>query len=253
MRLEEDDMPDHRLAIVTGTSSGIGQEVATQLLARGWDVIGIARRPATQSTSRYTHLSLDLGAVAELVGALDAATGQQVRDSSLKRVALVNNAADVALLGQVDRLDPAAMLMAHAVNTVAPVTLMGWVLRTAPPTASVRIVNVSSGAAVNGYPGLGAYGASKAALRMAGMVLAAELDLRPPRDVSILSYEPGIVETPMQTAVRSTSADTVPIVGMFQQFKAEGQLLPARLPAAEIVKYVEGNNHSRFSEKRIAP
>lgn len=253
MRLEEDDMPDHRLAIVTGTSSGIGQEVATQLLARGWNVIGIARRPATQSTSRYTHLSLDLGAVAELVGALDAAIGQRVRDSSLRRVALVNNAADVALLGQVDRLDPSAMLMAHAVNTVAPVALMGWVLRTAPPTASVRIVNVSSGAAVNGYPGLGAYGASKAALRMAGMVLAAELDLRPPRDVSILSYEPGIVETPMQTAVRSTSADTVPIVGMFQQFKAEGQLLPARLPAAEIVKYVEGNNHSRFSEKRIAP
>ena len=37
---------------------------------------------------------------------------------------------------------------------------------------------MSSGAGVEPFPGLGTYGSTKAALRLAGMVLAAELDMR---------------------------------------------------------------------------
>ena len=43
-------MPNRRLAIVTGTSSGIGEEVARQLLQRKWEVIGIARRAVAMDT-----------------------------------------------------------------------------------------------------------------------------------------------------------------------------------------------------------
>jgi len=75
-------------------------------------------------------------------------------------------------------LEPEGMLRAYAVNAVAPVLLMGWRLRTAPPTAPLRIVNLSSVAAVEPFPGLATYGSTKAALRLAGMVLAAELDMR---------------------------------------------------------------------------
>jgi benzil reductase ((S)-benzoin forming) len=209
-------MSDRRLAIVTGTSSGIGEMVARQLLERGWEVLGIARRPGALNLPRYTHSAIDLGDVTHLARTLESNLASRVRDLGLTRFALVNNAADVALLGQVDQLDPTGMLQAYAVNTVAPVLLMGWLLRTAPSTRPLRIVNVSSGAAVEPFPGLGAYGATKAALRLAGMVLAAELDMRAAggaaRDATIWSYEPGVVETPMQTAVRSSTADTVPIL-----------------------------------------
>jgi benzil reductase ((S)-benzoin forming) len=171
------------------------------------------------------------------------------------RVALVNNAADVALLGQVDQLKPEGMLQAYAVNTVAPVLLMGWILRTAPLNVPVRIVNVSSGAGVEAFPGLGAYGATKAALRLAGMVLAAELDMRAAagsaRDATVWSYEPGVVETPMQTAVRGSTAEVVPIVQVFQHLAAEGRLRPADVPAAEIVRHLEADGHPRFSEHRF--
>jgi benzil reductase ((S)-benzoin forming) len=167
----------------------------------------------------------------------------------------VNNAADVALLGQVDQLKPAGMLQAYAVNTVAPVLLMGWVLRTASPGTPVRIVNVSSGAGVEPIPGLGAYGSTKAALRLAGMVLAAELDLRSAggarRDATVWSYEPGVVETPMQEAVRTATAETVPIVQVFKNLSAQGQLRPAEVPATEIVSYVESDGHPGFSEQRF--
>lgn len=248
-------MPSTRLAIVTGTSSGIGAQLAQQLLARGWDVIGIARRNAGLKDRGYTHSSIDLQEVTQLRQALDTQLGSRLKAAGLTRLALVNNAADVALLGQVDQLDAAAMLRAYAVNTVAPVILIGWLLRTAPSTIPIRIVNVSSGAGVEAFPGLGAYGATKAALRMVGMVLGTELDMRSaggaPRDVTIWSYEPGVVETPMQAAVRSSSAETVPIVGVFHQLAAEGRVRPAAEPAGEILAYLETDGRPRFSEQRF--
>jgi len=248
-------MMHRRLAIVTGTSSGIGEKVARQLLQRGWEVIGIARRAVGMDNPRYAHYSLDLADVAQLTRRLETQVGSRVRDGGLTRLALVNNAADVALLGQVDQLEPNGMLQAYAVNTIAPVLLMGWVLRTAPPRIPVRIVNVSSGAAVEPLPGLGAYGNTKAALRLAGMVLAAELDLRAaggtPRDATVWSYEPGVVATPMQEAVRNATAETVPIVQVFKDLSAQGQLRLADLPATEIVSYLEADGHPRFSEQRF--
>lgn len=248
-------MPNRRLAIVTGTSSGIGDRVARQLLQRGWDVIGIARRAVVMDARGYTHFSLDLGDVARLTPGLEKQIGSRLRDRDLTRLALVNNAADLALLGQVDQLEPTGMLQAYAVNTVAPVLLMGWALRTAPPRVPVRIVNVSSGAGVEPFPGLGAYGNTKAALRLAGMVLAAELDMRAaagtPRDATVWSYEPGVVATPMQEAVRTATPETVPIVQIFKDLSAQGQLRPADAPATEIVSYLEADGHPRFSEQRF--
>ena len=248
-------MGARRLAIVTGTSSGIGEKIAEQLLQRGWEVVGIARRDGKIGAPGYAHHSMDLGNVDGLAASLETQLASRVRDPGLTRIALVNNAAEVALLGQVDQLKPAGMLEAYAINTVAPVVLMGWVLRTAAPRVPVRIVNVSSGAALEPFPGLGAYGATKAALRLAGMVLAAELDMRggsgAPRDATIWSYEPGVVATPMQDAVRGATADTVPIVQVFHDLAAHGQLRPADAPATEIVSYLEADGHPRFSEQRF--
>ena len=248
-------MPNRRLAIVTGTSSGIGEKVARQLLQRGWDVIGIARRAAPINSPSYTHCSLDLADVEQLTPSLERQVRPRLREGGVTRLGLVNNAADVALLGQVDQLEPGGMLQAYAINSVAPVLLIGWMLRTAAPGVPVRIVNVSSGAGVEPIPGLGAYGMTKAALRLAGMVLAAELDMRAAgeisRDATVWSYEPGVVATPMQQAVRTSTAETVPIVQVFKDLHAHGQLRAADLPATEIVSYLEADNHPRFSEQRF--
>jgi hypothetical protein len=90
---------------------------------------------------------------------------------------------------------------------------------------------------------------------MAGMVLASELDFRAAsgnsRDAAIWSYEPGVVATAMQEAVRTSSAETVPIVGLFQQLKEEGQLLHVSAPVGDIVAWLESDGHPTFSEKRF--
>jgi benzil reductase ((S)-benzoin forming) len=246
------------LAFVTGTSSGIGEAVARDLLGRGWHVVGVARRAAPITDPRYTHLQLDLNNLAMLASTLDTRLTPLVTDPAVTRLGLVNNAAMEALLGPVSRLNAAAMLEVYAVNTAAPVLLMGWFQRRARPGQPLRIVNVSTGAAVAPFPGCGAYGNTKAALRMAGMVLAAELGAAGSAtssepDTSILSFEPGVVDTPMQAMVRSSAVETLPIVQMFKDLAAAGALVPPAFPARAIADYLSTDGHPRWEEQRFSP
>jgi NAD(P)-dependent dehydrogenase (short-subunit alcohol dehydrogenase family) len=249
-------MADHRLAVVTGTSSGIGLATARALRDGGWHVVGIARREAPIDATGYEHIRADLRDVASLPKIVEPRLTAAMRDAAWRRVGLVNNAADSGLLGPVARLDLSRLPDVFAVNLSAPLWMIGALLRLAPREASVRIVNVSSGAAVRGVAGLAAYGSSKAALRMAGMVLAAEVDagvdsdLRG-RDVAVLSYEPGTVDTPMQANAREQSADVLPSVGMFVGFKKGDQLVPPEAPAREIVAFLERPAAPRFLERRL--
>lgn len=242
----------HPLAFVTGTSSGIGAALVHDLLERGWRVVGAARRLAPITHPHYTHFQLDLADLAALRIVLDTELAPLLADPAVSRVGLVNNAAKEGLLGPITRLDATALADIYAVNVTAPILLMGWFQRHAPPGRPLRIVNVSTGAAVMPIPGLGAYGSSKAALRMAGMILGAELDAdTAPPERTILSYEPGLVDTPMQTAVRTSSVEIVPSVQMFKEFQSSGALVAPARPAREIAEYLESDGHARWEERRL--
>lgn len=246
-----------QLALVTGTTSGIGLAVARQLLDSGWTVAGIARRAAEISHPLYHHIAADLAELSSSVASLEAAIQRLFGDHQpWQRVGLVNNAASADLLTSFEAIDPLALLRLYAVNTAAPVWLMGRVVRESPHEAVVRIVNVSSGAAVGVFPGLAAYGSSKAALRMAGMVAAAELasprrHQSAPSDVAILSFEPGIVDTPMQQVARGQPPEKFPSVHLFRDFAARGVLVPPEAPAAEIVAFLESDRQPGFAERRF--
>lgn len=242
------------LAIVTGTSTGIGAAVAAQLLASDWDVIGIARRPAAIEHARYRHLSTDLSDLDAASRLLEDQVVAPLADSARTRVALVNNAAWAGALGPLGNVSTGDLLKALTLNVATPLWLMGFVVRHAPEAATVRIVNVSSAAAVQPIPGLSAYCSSKAALRMAGMVFAQELEssrASTGRDVAILSYEPGVVDTEMQVEARSYSEREFPWVGLFKGFKDGGMLVPADAPAAGIVAFAASRGGPGFQERRL--
>jgi benzil reductase ((S)-benzoin forming) len=250
------DAHEQRWALVTGTTRGIGAAVAAQLLDGGWDVVGVARHAAAIEHPRYRHVALDLSDPSALEPAIERQLGPVLRDGRWRRVALVNNAAAGGALAPLERIDPVDHARVHAVNVVAAAWLMGFVLRCTDPGAALRIVNVSSGAAVRAFPGLGDYCGSKAALRMIGMAAAAELDspLRntpAPADTAILSYEPGTVDTAMQEGARQRPLADYPWGQLFRDFHASGSLAPPSAPAQEIVEFVEGDGHARFTERRL--
>jgi benzil reductase ((S)-benzoin forming) len=250
------DSQSARLVLVTGTTSGIGSALARLLLERSWAVVGVARRPAEIEHQRYRHLVLDLDDPTRAMTSFEQELGPLLADQHWQRIGLVNNAASADLLTSFEQIDPAALLRLYAINTAVPVWLMGFLVRRSPGGAVVRIVNVSSAAAVGAFPGLAAYGSSKAALRLAGMVLAAELAsplrrLPAPTDVAILSYEPGVVDTPMQDLVRSHAPENFPWVGMFHDFAAQGVLVQPEVPSAEIIAFLEAGAQPGFTERRL--
>lgn len=249
-------VPSAALAIVTGTSSGIGAAVASELLDRGWTVVGVARRPAAFDHARYRHVAADLADVRMLSTVFDVQVAPAIAGARWDRVGLVNNAARADLLMPLERVPAGDMLDMLALDVVAPAWLMGFVLRRTPSETTLRIVNVSSGAAVTAFPGLGAYCSSKAALRMAGQVLAAELDAPPPgtarrNDAAILSFQPGVVDTPMQTAARTEDLASFPWGQLFKDFHARGMLVPPERPAREIVEFLESGPQPRIVERRL--
>ena len=229
-------------ALVTGTSSGIGAAVASELLKRGWTVVGVSRRQA-KFGERYQHLALDLSDVAA-AAAIDKQLGARLGDGGWQRVGLVNNAA-VGLAGRVQGLDAGELARSFVLNTVMPLWLMGFVIKRSK--APVRVVNLSSGAAVRPFPGLAAYCAAKAGLHMAGASVAAE----DAPNLHILSYQPGVVDTEMQVATRSKSLEEFPWGTTFRQYHAEGRLVAPERPAAEIVEFLEAEGGERFAEKRL--
>lgn len=248
--------PTTHLALITGTSSGIGAALAHELLERGWSVVGMARRAAAIAHPAYRHLVLDLSKVRALTDALDHQLGEVVARPAVTRLALINNAADVGLLGTIAELDAAALVNVYAVNVAAPIALSGWLLRRGNPSAAFRIVDVSTGAARNPYPGLGAYGGSKAALRLSGMILAEELDDAeqsgaPARDVAILSYEPGVVDTEMQQDLRETTLEVLPMREYFAELDRDGRLVPPSAPAGEIADFLMEDGVPRYSARRL--
>ena len=247
------ETPD-KLAVVTGTSGGIGAAVALQLVSRGWQVVGIARRTA-QFGVAYTHIATDLADVPSATRAIES-IAQPLLYERWSRIGLVNNAASPDLLGIGESVDAAALARVYAVNTVMPVWLMGFMARNRRGDGPLRIVNVSSAASARPTPGLVAYGGSKAALRMSAMTLVTEWQStvphapRRPR-IAVRSYEPGVVDTDMQRLARSLTPDTLPWNGMFHDFVRRGIVVDAKAPAGEIVAFLESDDDVGFSEARL--
>ncbi len=189
------------LALVTGASRGLGATVARFLAADGWDLVVTAR-----GADALADLVRSFAGSGAAVHAIPGDVAEPSHRAELRRTVeragrldlLVNNASD---LGPAPRpllvdypLD--ALEAVYRTNVVAPIALVQTLL---PMLARSKglVVNISSDAAVGGYPGWGGYGASKAALDLATRTLAAELQ---PQGVSAVSVDPGDLRTAMHQA-----------------------------------------------------
>lgn len=244
---------DERLAIVTGTSSGVGGAVAKVLLERDWVVLGMSRRNVGLGAAKYHHVAIDLADLERVSAVARDRIEPLLRERPWRRVALVNNAGAIGALRALEDADPHGLAAVFAINALAPILLMACVART-PPAIPLRIVNVSTGAATQPIAGIGDYGASKAALRLAGMTFAAELSspecaggARP--DMRVLSFAPGVVDTPMQAAARAPGRAWN---RLFVDFHARGQLVAAEGPAREIADFLDSDAGPVFEERRFA-
>ena len=241
-----------KTALITGTSTGIGLSLANILLERGWEVIGLSRRAAPLEHDAYHHIGLDLADL-EAVEAYFTGVFPAEHDlSGAERIALINNAGLVEPVGPTADLEMEALRRAYAVNTIAPVWLTGYFLR-ATGNAPLRIVNVSSGAAYKPHAGWSAYCGTKAALLMAGKAFEQDLEVYGDggRDVALLNYSPGVVDTPMQELIRGKDSGDFPGVSRFQGLHERGELVKPEDTSRFLADMLEAEGRPVFEEYRF--
>jgi short-subunit dehydrogenase len=165
--------PGHA-AVVTGASSGIGAEIARELVRRGHHVVLVAR-----SADRLHELAGELGSAAQVLPA--DLTDRSERAHLLERVTslgcepdiLVNNAG-LSTLGPVHRSDPAAEVAMLEVDVVAVADLCSRFLPGMVERGRGAVLNVASTAGFQPLPGQAGYSAAKAFVLTYSQALAGE-------------------------------------------------------------------------------
>ena len=195
-----------KVALVTGSSRGIGRRVAVELASKGVRVAVHYRadREAAEQT------------LASLAGGRHAVFGADVADADAARTlvedvtrvmggldVLVNNAAifEPHPVPETDYADwRAAWSRTIGTNLLGPANLSFLAARIMMERGGGRVVNVSSRGAFRGEPDTPAYGASKAGLNAMSQSLAQALA---PYDVFFYVVAPGFVETEMASSLLS--------------------------------------------------
>src|SRR5689334_14871712 len=183
--------PD-RVAVVTGASSGIGAEIARDLVRRGHQVALVAR-----TESKLVDLARELGPKAHVVPAdladRTSRAGLIDRIGALGLVpdVLINNAG-LSTLGPVHRSNPEAEMNMVEVDVVAVVDLCSRFLPGMVRRGTGAVLNVASTAAFQPLPGQAGYGAGKAFVLSYSQSLSGELH---GTGVAVTVLCPGPVDT----------------------------------------------------------
>jgi NAD(P)-dependent dehydrogenase (short-subunit alcohol dehydrogenase family) len=187
------------VVLITGASQGLGREVARLLARRGARLILTARGvealedAASELRGRASVVALP-GDVADPRHAERLVTVGTTRFGRIDL--LVNNASTLGPtpMPRLDALPLAALDHILRVNVTAPLYLMQLVLPQMKAAGEGTIVNLTSDAAVQAYPGWGGYGGSKAALEHLSRVLATEIA---GSGIRIYVVDPGEMNTQM--------------------------------------------------------
>lgn len=196
-----------RNVLVTGGSRGLGLAIATRLASCGYRVVALARSETDElraaMSARGDALAFhacdltDTAGIGAMVGELRRRVGPLY--------GLVNNAGlgTPGLLSMMRDPDIEALVR---LNTLVPLLLTKYVVRSMMAERQGRIVNISSVVASSGYKALAAYSATKASLEGFTRSLAREVGQL---GITVNAVAPGFVDTAMTHSLTDSEREQI--------------------------------------------
>lgn len=219
-------------AIITGVSSGIGKALCTHLLDLGFEVLGISRRKVDFDHENFTHIAADLSD-------LDALSQMKIDGLKADHIYLINNAGTLGNSSHLNQKTAQEIDHALRLNVTAPMFLSKRVMQSYGHKVQ-QIINISSGAAEAVIDGWTTYCASKAALNQYSRVYQLELQ-QEGYDTQVMAIGPGVVDTEMQSEIRTSSETGFSQVQNFIDMKADGVLKTPQEIASLLTQFIQGN------------
>jgi 3-oxoacyl-[acyl-carrier protein] reductase len=193
-----------RNVVVTGGSRGLGLGIARKLAGEGYRVIAVARNQtdlltAAMKEADNTNLGslhfvpFDLAKTEDIAGFV-----KTLRRDFGPIYGLVNNAG-TSYDGTLALMPNSRIEQLIRLNTIAPIVLTKYVVRSMMADGGGRIVNIASITAFTGYSGLSVYAATKASLIGFTRSLAREAGRM---GVNVNAVAPGFVDTEMTQGLK---------------------------------------------------
>lgn len=197
-----------RNVLVSGGTRGVGLAIAQKLVADGFRVFALGRKESAALTAAVAEhpagvlnfVPFDLAnvdVIPDLIREMKAEHGPLY--------GLVNNAAlgTDGLLSNIHNSDIEKLVK---LNTISPIVLTKYAVRSMMTKGEGRIVNISSIIAFTGYSGLSVYGATKASMLGFTRSLAREVGRL---GVTVNAVAPGFMDTEMTASMKDDQRDKI--------------------------------------------
>jgi benzil reductase ((S)-benzoin forming) len=228
--------------IITGHSKGLGAGIATALLNEDNIIHGISRtenetlhKLATAKGCKLFFYPCDMS-YSDTIPAVMQKVAQNIDKENTKGIFLVNNAGIIDPIGPVHSISPQDLELHLRINLLGPIFITREFIKLFQDwPVEKRVLNISSGSAVNPYYGWSAYCTGKAGLEMFARCLALEQEKKT-NPVHTMSVAPGIIDTDMQTIIRATTEEQFIYKKKFVELKESGQLIAPNIAGKRIAQ-----------------
>lgn len=218
--------------IITGGNKGLGYGLSKEYHKNGYRVISISRNKIAKlyALEQYQCDLSKSEAIEDVVNEIFS----HLDEKTTKTLTLINNAGDLGNVKTIEKIAPEEISYTIRVNLIAPLILNSLFIKLSKGwECKKKIINISSGAAINPYESWSMYCASKAGVDMMTKVISKE-QKEIKNGVKIVSIYPGIVDTNMQEKVREIPKENFKSVQRFIDFYEHGELFTPKQVAKKI-------------------
>jgi NAD(P)-dependent dehydrogenase (short-subunit alcohol dehydrogenase family) len=227
-----------KVAVVTGSSSGIGLETALTLARKGFltyaTMRNLAKSDNIKAVADKDHLPI---CIVQLDVTDDTSVNNAVQSiiKETGRIDILVNNAGYALSGGFEDLSLEEIKNQYDTNFYGIIRTTQAILPIMRKQRSGRIINISSGLGLFGFPGMSAYSSTKFAMEGLSESMTYELDQF---GIKVILIEPGVIRTNISNSIviaKKAQDSSSPYSQMMQKMDNNFKKFTENASSAEVV------------------